>query len=86
MAGLPPENIEFEQDGDYLIVKIDLKRDVAISRTGKTVLVACSHGFNPVYVDGKPIHMAMNLMLSRFFEIDEPPTVQSGWVRRQDRK
>jgi hypothetical protein len=49
-------------EGNKLIVEIDLNPQPAISKTGKTLVVASSHGNQPTQarVNGKPVVIGLN--------------------------
>jgi hypothetical protein len=38
------QNVQFQREGDLLIVKIDLSKDYGPSASGKTVIVASTRG------------------------------------------
>ena len=55
------ENIELSRDGDFLVLRINTKKDCGISSTGKSILVATSHGYNKIE-NGK---YTLNMNLSK---------------------
>ncbi|MHA1231182.1 MAG: hypothetical protein ACTSRP_07610 [Candidatus Helarchaeota archaeon] len=38
------ENIEYELDGDILILKIDLSKELGESKSGKSIIIASTRG------------------------------------------
>ncbi|MHA1311035.1 MAG: hypothetical protein ACTSQO_08905 [Candidatus Helarchaeota archaeon] len=38
------ENIEYEVNGDTLILKIDLSKELGESKSGKSIVIASTHG------------------------------------------
>jgi hypothetical protein len=61
-------------EGDMLVVQVPLVKPPTLSKSGKTRLVATSHGVQriSVKVEGKPIHVVMNA----FIHADETPRVR----------
>lgn len=59
------ENIKFKVDGDTLTLEFDLTKDLGASSSGKSDIIATTHGFKPIpYVsgDGRKVSIGINLI------------------------
>jgi hypothetical protein len=61
-------------EGEMLVVRVPLVTPPTLSKSGKTRLVATSHGVQrtSIKVEGKPIHVVMNA----FIHAETPPRVR----------
>jgi len=58
---LASQNIETELDGNTLVMRVDLTKDLGPSSSGKTTLVASSRGNKIVEFNGENIFIGVNL-------------------------
>ena len=54
-------NIKTEIKGDQLIIRVDLKEDHGPSKSGKTIIIATSHGFNNIEENGHKFGLSLNV-------------------------
>lgn len=68
------EKMKAKIEGDMLVVRVPLMKPPTLSKSGKTRLVATSHGVQriSIKVEGKPIHVVMNA----FIHAEKPPRVR----------
>ena len=58
-------NVTNEVQGDTLVIKIKLNAPTAMSKTGKSELLATTGGFQPVAItkDGKAVKVSLNAIV-----------------------
>jgi hypothetical protein len=56
------DNVEMKVTGDKLVITIDLTKQGVASKTGKTKLVATTHGAVPIDYKRAGLKVAINLM------------------------
>ena len=59
------DNVEMTVTGDKLVITVDLSRPGVQSKTGKTILVASTHGAEPLTCKRPGIKVALNVMAPR---------------------
>jgi hypothetical protein len=61
------EQMTVKAEGNMLVIKIPMNPNPQPSATGKTLVVASTHGnmTTPVMVDGKPIVIGLNAYIKR---------------------
>jgi len=58
---LKSNNIDAEIVGDTLVMRVDLTKELGLSSSGKTTLVASSRGNKVVEFNGENIYVGINL-------------------------
>jgi hypothetical protein len=56
------DNVEMKVTGDNLIITVDLSNPGIASKTGKTKLIASTHGAEPVACKRAGVKVALNVM------------------------
>jgi hypothetical protein len=57
------DNVEMKVAGDKLVITVDLTRPGVASKTGKTKLIASTHGAEPVECKRRGVKVALNVMV-----------------------
>jgi hypothetical protein len=57
------DNVEIKVTGDKLVITVDLTRPGVQSSTGKTKLIASTHGAEPVDYKRRGLKVALNVMV-----------------------
>jgi hypothetical protein len=57
------ENVEIKVTGDKLVITCDLTARGVTSKTGKTKLIASTHGIVPVECKRPGVKLALNVMV-----------------------
>ena len=61
------ENMNVSRDGDFLVIRIKIKNPLEDSATGKTKVVASSHGNREtdLIIEGKRVKVGVNAYISK---------------------
>lgn len=60
------ENIDLEIQGDTLVIRIDLTRELGLTRSERSICVASSHGNVPLWLNGRPHPKNLKLNIACF--------------------
>jgi hypothetical protein len=62
-----PTKLTASIEGQYLVIRVPMNPKPALSATGKTLVVASSHGNKQteVVIDGKPVIVGVNAYIGR---------------------
>jgi hypothetical protein len=58
------QNVEFEVEGDQLIIRVDLSQELGVSSSGKSVIIATTGG-NVVVPGWEAVKVGLNVYRSR---------------------
>jgi hypothetical protein len=87
--------MEAKIQGGMLVVRVPLVKPPTLSKSGKTRLVATSHGAQrtSIEIEGKPVHIVLNGFIHiepprrlRFQDVLDPSTWGPAWTGKTRRR